>query len=76
MISGNVTTTIPAETQIITLDHEIEFDDEVRILPTQPVTTIPKAGKYVISSSAEPYKFDWFLVRATVIDASDLPHPY
>jgi hypothetical protein len=41
-------------------------------VPQTTPSDIPRRGKYLISSSAEPYKFGWFLVRAVSFDASVL----
>jgi len=67
--------TVQGSVETITLNHEIKFDETLIVPATEPYTKVPDSGTYVISISAEPYKFDWFLVRATVIDASDLPRP-
>jgi len=55
----------------IPLEHELEVNVNFSIPRTSP-NNIPRSGKYLISSSAEPYKFGWFLVRATSFDASIL----
>jgi hypothetical protein len=60
---------LPAVNQTKTLTHSITISDTLTIGSTQQ-TDVPKSGKYIISTSVEPYKFDWFLVRAVVFDAS------
>jgi len=61
--------TFPAVNKTKTLTHSISINDQITIPPT-PQIDIPKSGKYIINTSIEPYKFDWFLVRAVVFDAS------
>jgi hypothetical protein len=59
----------PAVEIIKPISHSISIDDQITIPETnQP--DVPKNGKYIISTSVEPYKFNWFLVRAVVFDAS------
>ena len=51
------------------LNHTLQCSVQFNI-PATSRTDIPRSGKYLISSSAEPYKFGWFLVRAVSFDAS------
>ena len=53
------------------LSHSISCNVGFTVPATNP-STIPTSGKYLISSSVEPYKFGWFLVRAISFDASEL----
>jgi hypothetical protein len=53
------------------LNHTLECNVQLSIPETIP-PDIPRSGKYLISSSAEPYRFGWFLVRAISFDASIL----
>ena len=55
-----------------TLDHEIQINQTITIPATPPQTDIPSSGTYVINSSIEPYKFGWYLVRATVLNAANI----
>lgn len=64
-------TTYPATNIVKTLDHSITLNQTIHIPATPPTQSIPTSGKYVINSSIEPYRFDWFLVRSTVLDASN-----
>jgi hypothetical protein len=50
------------------LEHKLKVEVSINIDETTP-KEIPTTGTYVISSSAEPYKFGWFLVRAVTLDA-------
>lgn len=54
----------------VPLTHRIEVSGGFSIPLTPPV--IPAGGIWLINSSAEPYKFGWFLVRATTLNASVL----
>ena len=65
--------TIPLDAVEIdkSLYHTLECTVKFTVPPTIP-KDIPRSGKYLISSSAEPYKFGWFLVRAISFDASIL----
>jgi hypothetical protein len=60
---------LPAVDNKKPLKHKLKVNVSFNI-PATTQTTIPKSGTYLIGSSAEPYKFGWFLVRATTIDAS------
>jgi hypothetical protein len=61
-----------SEVEIIKeLNHTMSCDVSFRIPATSP-DDVPRSGEYLISSSAEPYKFGWFLVRAITFDASIL----
>jgi hypothetical protein len=51
------------------LEHKLKVEVSINIDETTP-KEIPTTGTYVISSSAEPYKFGWFLVRAVTLDAA------
>jgi hypothetical protein len=51
------------------LEHKLKVEASINIDETTP-KEIPTTGTYVISSSAEPYKFGWFLVRAVTLDAA------
>ena len=53
------------------LDHSIDCEASITIPATTP-SDVPRSGIYLISSSAEPYKFGWFLVRAISFDAAIL----
>jgi hypothetical protein len=52
------------------LTHEIEVSIDFTIPSTAPNEKLPTSGIYTISSSVEPYKFGWFLVKAITFDAS------
>jgi hypothetical protein len=55
------------------LSHSITAEVKFNVPESGGTTrTIPNSGKYIINSSVEPYKFEWFLVRATTFNASDL----
>jgi hypothetical protein len=54
-----------------TLSHSVVTTGTISIPSTSP-TNIPNAGTYVINSSIEPYKFGWYLVRATVLNAANI----
>lgn len=53
-----------------TLEHSIQAEVKFTVPPCIGQQNIPRSGTYLINSSAEPYKFGWFLVRATTIEAS------
>lgn len=61
---------IPAVSITKTLSHQISCLVKFTIPQTPTYQDIPRDGTYLISSSAEPYKFGWFLVRAISFDAS------
>jgi hypothetical protein len=63
--------TFPAVDIRRTLSHSMTAQVSMAI-PATTQTDLPKSGTYVVSSSAEPYKFGWFLVRAVTVDASQL----
>jgi hypothetical protein len=54
------------------MEHEIEIDQTIEIPETPNQKTVPKTGRYLIDSSIEPYKFGWYLVRATVLNAASI----
>jgi len=63
--------TLPA----VEINKPLSHSMNCRVAFTIPATTpndVPRSGKYLISSSAEPYKFGWFLVRAVSFDAAIL----
>lgn len=53
------------------LSHSIDIEAQVAIPETEP-DAIPTTGEYLLNSSADAYKFGWFIVRATTFDASEL----
>jgi hypothetical protein len=53
-----------------TLEHSIEVNVNFDVPASENHTKIPTSKTYVISSSIEPYKFEWFLVRCITLDAS------
>jgi hypothetical protein len=53
-----------------TLEHEISADANFTVPKSEGTSSIPTSGTYLISSSTEPYKFGWFLIRAISLDAS------
>lgn len=55
-----------------TLSHSVSVNETITIPSTSPTTNIPSTGTYVINSSIEPYKFGWYLVRATVLNAASI----
>jgi len=62
----------PALSQPINLSHSVTSTGSVVIPATPPTTSIPSTGKYVVNSSIEPYKFGWYLIRSTVLDATSI----
>jgi hypothetical protein len=55
-----------------TLSHSVVTTGTISIPATPPQTNIPSSGTFVINSSIEPYKFGWYLVRATVLNAANI----
>jgi hypothetical protein len=53
----------------VTMQHTIEANASFTVPTSSGINAVPTSGKYLISSSVEPYKFEWFLVRATTLDA-------
>jgi hypothetical protein len=62
-------TVFPSPNIVRDLDHKIKSEAKF-IVPETVIKDVPRKGIYLINSSAEPYKFGWFLVRATTINAS------
>ena len=51
------------------LEHNLTVDVKFTI-PATDTEDVPTSDIYRVSTSIEPYKFGWFLVRATTFDAS------
>jgi hypothetical protein len=66
---SNPSFTIPSGSENVPFSHDVEFEAKVTIKKNGE---IPRSGKYVINSSAEPYKFGYFIVRAVTFDAAKL----
>jgi hypothetical protein len=62
------TVTVPRFLNTKTLTHSLTANANLDI-PATDQQDIPTSGIYLINSSAEPYKFGWFLVRATTLEA-------
>jgi hypothetical protein len=63
--------TVPALNVFETVNHSLDYDEEIEI-PATNYTTVPTSGKYLVDANIEAFKFGWFLVRAVVFDASDI----
>jgi hypothetical protein len=59
---GGITT---GYTDSLSLQNSVVLD-----LPATTPSDIPRSLKYMIDSDVTPYKFGWFLVKATIIDAA------
>ena len=70
-IASGGSITFPAVNITKQLSHTMSAQVSMSI-PATTQTDTPKSGTYVVSSSAEPYKFGWFLVRAVTVDAAQL----
>jgi len=66
---SNPSFTIPAAAVEVPFFHNVNFTANTTINGNGE---IPRSGKYVINSSAEPYKFGYFVVRAVTFDAAKL----
>lgn len=70
---------IDSGTQVEGLEVRVNFAETVTetaavnfyLPPTEP-TAVPSSGLYIVDSNVEFYKFGYFIVRATTIDASQL----
>lgn len=70
---------IDSGTQVVGLEVLVNFTETVTetaevdfyLPPTEP-TAVPSSGLYIVDSNVEFYKFGYFIVRATTIDASQL----
>lgn len=69
---GGSTATLPGPNINKLLLHNIQANAKFSVPKSQGTSEIPTSGNYLISSSVEPYKFEWFLVRAVTFDASEL----
>lgn len=71
-IIGDVEKKVTAE---VSGTYSVKYDTTAKVSPssfgaTTP-TRVPTYGKYVISARAEPYKWGYYRVVATVVDAKD-----
>jgi hypothetical protein len=71
-ISGDVEKEVTAE---VSGTYSVKYDTTAKVSPSSFGATnpprIPTYGKYVISARAEPYKWGYYRVVATVVDAKD-----
>lgn len=70
LIVNNDSATLTGPNINKSLDHNIEANVNFSVPASGEQNTVPTSGTYLISSSVEPYKFEWFLVRAITLDAS------